>query len=342
VSAAALFGAGHAAAQSTNRVAAEGLFREARKLLDEGKYKEACEKLAASERLDPAVGTLLNLGRCYEKTGQKASAWETYREAITAAKQTGQADREKAARRAADALEPNLPQLTISVAPEARLSGLQVTRDGLPVVSDLWGVTVPVDPGEHTIAATAPGMKDWSTTVTAEERATKTVTVPALERGESTVPPAAAPPTTTPASTTTTSTASTASLEDTGAASQPSYWNGQRTLAVVFGGVGIAGGVVAVVEALRFNDKKNQSDGVCPTGECKTKEQIAQTTSLRNEARDASTIGIVSGAVGGASLIAGVVLWFTAGSGSPQSSGKVQLTPVAGADIVGMQMSGKW
>jgi tetratricopeptide (TPR) repeat protein len=333
-------GAGASAAQSTNRVAAEALFREARKLLDEGKYKEACEKLSASQDLDPAVGTLLNLGRCYEKTGQKATAWETYREAITAAKQSGQSDREKTARRAADALEPTLPQLTIVVPQEARVTGLAVTRDGVALLPELWGVTVPVDPGEHTVAASAPGKKSWSTTVSAEERANESVTVASLETDETAQTRPDAPLATAPQATTTS--ASLTATGDTGVASseQPSYWNTQRTLAVVFGAVGVAGGAVAIVEALDFSDKKKAYAAVC-NGPCASKTALDRATSLRNDAQTASTIGIVSGAIGGASLIAGVVLWFTAGNKST-SAGSVHVIPVATTDTLGVAMNGTW
>src|SRR5262249_32964060 len=76
--------------QSSNQVAAESLFREARRLVDAGRYAQACEKFSASQKLDPAVGTLLNLGLCYEKIGRTAAAWATYHEASAAAKATGQ------------------------------------------------------------------------------------------------------------------------------------------------------------------------------------------------------------------------------------------------------------
>jgi hypothetical protein len=327
-----------AKAQSSNRVAAEALFREARKLLAEEKYPEACKKLAASQELDPAVGTLLNLGHCYEKTGQKASAWETYREAVAAAKQSGQTEREKAARRAADALEPTLPQLSIVVPEDVRVTGLNVARDGVSVVPELWGTTVPVDPGQHTVTAAAPGMKNWSVNVVTEERATKTVTVPALERVETSPAKADVAPVAEPRPSATSSLAA-AGDEGTVVPEQRPYWNTQRTLAVIFGAVGIGGGALAIVEALDFSDKRKASDAAC--NNCTVKTDFDKATELRNEARTASTIGIVSGAVGGASLITGVVLWFTAGNGST-SQGRMNVTPLATTDTFGVRMSGTW
>src|SRR5215472_1302913 len=73
------------AQQASTEVAAQALFEEGKRLMSEGKYREACAKLADSERLDPGAGTLLNLAACYEKNAQTASAWSTYVEAVTLA-----------------------------------------------------------------------------------------------------------------------------------------------------------------------------------------------------------------------------------------------------------------
>src|SRR5579883_1765226 len=72
------------AQDASNKAAAEALFRDGRALYDQGKYPQACAKFAESQRLDPAPGTLLNLGGCYEKNGQTASAWATFKEAMAA------------------------------------------------------------------------------------------------------------------------------------------------------------------------------------------------------------------------------------------------------------------
>src|ERR1044071_9787666 len=49
---------------------AEALFRDGRALIKAGKLASGCDRLAASERLESSVGTLLNLGDCREKLGK--------------------------------------------------------------------------------------------------------------------------------------------------------------------------------------------------------------------------------------------------------------------------------
>src|ERR1700677_4816556 len=123
---------GRAFAQdASNQAAAQALFEQARQLMADGKFAEACPKLVESERLDPGAGTLQNLWHCYEKNGQTASAWVTFKDAAAAADVKHRADWSSRARERAQALEPTLSRLTIEVPPDARISGLQVRRDGV-------------------------------------------------------------------------------------------------------------------------------------------------------------------------------------------------------------------
>ena len=139
-----------------------------------GKFAEACPKLVDSNKLDPAVGTLLYLGECYERNGQTASAWGTFQAAADSARKDGQTDRAKVATDRANALFGKLSKISITVAETARVPALEVKRDGVDVGQATWGVDVPVDPGEHVVTAKAPGKKDWTRRVKIEAGGTST------------------------------------------------------------------------------------------------------------------------------------------------------------------------
>ncbi|MGH7271978.1 MAG: hypothetical protein ACREJ3_16230, partial [Polyangiaceae bacterium] len=130
---------------SGKAVTAESLFEDGRALVSAGKIAQACPKFADSERLDPSVATLLNLASCWEKLGRSATAWETYREAASAANAGGRKDYLETALRHADALAPRLARLTVTVADPA--PSQIVKRDGVAVDAAEWGLAIPIDPG---------------------------------------------------------------------------------------------------------------------------------------------------------------------------------------------------
>jgi hypothetical protein len=134
-------------------VAAEALFAEGRQAAERGDYRTACERFGESERLDPAPGTLMNLGECKARLGLVASAWQHYREA--ADRFAGDPRQDVAVREAA-ALEPRLSRLRIGLAPAAPTDTV-VERDGERLGRGSYGVAVPVDPGAHRVVISAPG-----------------------------------------------------------------------------------------------------------------------------------------------------------------------------------------
>ena len=165
---------------------AQSLFDRGRELMAAKKYAEACDKFAESEKLDPSVGTELNLGLCYESQGKNAAAWAAYRAAGARARRDGRRDREQAARDRAAALEPKLSRLTLALAPGADVPGLEVRLDGTLLGRASWDVAAPVDPGSHIVEVRAPGYHSWASKLDIETPTTRQITIPAL-----TVDPAA-------------------------------------------------------------------------------------------------------------------------------------------------------
>ncbi|MEO8874296.1 MAG: hypothetical protein ABI461_01810 [Polyangiaceae bacterium] len=304
--------------------AAEALFDEARKLMTEGQLQAACPKLEESERLAPAVGTLLNLGICYEKSHRPASAWATFKEAVSAARASGQSDREALAQTHAVALESKLSTLTIRV-PSAmeNVSGVEVRRDGLVLARASWGSAIPLDPGAHRIDVTAPSRKAWSTTVTFTEQVAATdVDVPTLAV-------VAAPK------------SFKSVAVRTPIVAEESSSSTQRTLSFVVMGAGLAGlatgGVFGVIAKSKNDDAlANHCGGgnVCD----------ARGLALTDDARSAGTIATISFAAGGAALVTGAVLFFTAPkhSSSPSARAALHAAPTLSAHSAGLCFGGTW
>jgi len=309
-----------AQAPGSDPIAAEKLFSEARKLLDAGKYAEACQKLADSQKLDPAVGTLLNLAQCYEKLGRTASAWSTYREAAAAARTAGQADREKKANRAAQTLESDLPKLTVTVPEAAVAKGVEVKRNGSGLPSSLWGVAVPVDPGEYVIEAHAPGKKAWSARVKAEPGRATAVILPPLDEAET--PPSATPASTSPASPGASSTyqGSESTLD-----ARPSGLRGQRVAALVVAGAGVVAGGVGAGFAFCANASYNDSTPYCKGNFCSQPGLDARDDAFQ---KGRVATALVTG--GALAFVAGAVLWVTAPSARAETGGAPRVRVSAG------------
>jgi hypothetical protein len=163
---------------------AEVLFRQGRDLLAAGKFTEACSAFEESQKLEPAVTTLLNLAGCREKLGQLATAWGLF---LDAARQTrsaadaGHQQLHKVAQARAQKIEPRVSKLTINVPSKSQLDDLEIARGTERLGAGLWNRALPIDGGTYTITARATGAKQWSTQITiAAENDTKTVEIPDL------------------------------------------------------------------------------------------------------------------------------------------------------------------
>ncbi len=168
-------------AASPAEARAEGLFRQAKKLMEKGEFGAACALLRESEELHAATGTTMNLAYCYENVGRIATAWSHWRASAEAADKQGQPDRAAFARYRASLLEPHLRHVIVSVAPQSVHSRLEVRLDGVECPRDRWGVPLPLDDGEHELSASAPGSQPLWLRFVVGSGHPEQVIVPALE-----------------------------------------------------------------------------------------------------------------------------------------------------------------
>jgi hypothetical protein len=179
--------AGHARADKITD--AEELFRRGKSLMAEKKDREACPLFEESHRLDPQMGTLLNLAICHENVGRIASAWGEFRAVEQLARAASREDRVKLAHDRAAKLEPRLAHIKLLVPSDARVPGMVVKIDGEAKGEALWP-SIPVDAGVREIEVTAPGKRPSRSRVRVDdEGAMVTVTLPKLEDAPPAPPP---------------------------------------------------------------------------------------------------------------------------------------------------------
>jgi hypothetical protein len=297
-----------AAAQVSDRAAAQALFDQAVALRERGDIAQACSKFAESLRLDPTVGTRFNLADCLERTGKLASAWSHFLEVVSSTQMAGQAERADIAAERAKRLEPRLTKLLIE--PTTPVAGLVITRNGVPVGQAQWSTAVPVDAGSYRIEAEAPAKKRWSADIVAA--------------GEGNVVRYAVPP-----------------LEDAPVADPGFVGEGARPAAdegvaagtiagLTIAGVGVVGLGIGTAFGVIAMSKKNQVDDLCPDETKCTADGIA----INDEAKSAGIVSTIAFIAGGVLVVGGVVVWLATPSGSEVA--RIELSPTVGADGVAM------
>jgi hypothetical protein len=303
-------------ARADDPAAAQALFDQARALMAEERWTEACPKLEESQRLDPAGGTLLHLALCREREGRIATAWALYHDALVQAKRENRRDRAKVAEERIAVLTPRLPRMQIKVdEANAALRNFRLTRDGDEVGEAQWGESVPVDPGRRELRAEADGRRPWTAAVELVEKAELAISVPELAPA----PPAeeSAPP------------------RDPDRDAAGSRGDTQRTLGLVTGGVGIAAIVTGSVFGVISMTQRDKADAACAPPDrrlCSASGVEAGDAAIA--AGNASTVAFV---LGGVLVAAGATLYLTA-----PSRGSLAVAPSAGARGAALSLVGRF
>jgi hypothetical protein len=302
---------------------ADTLYQRARDLMAAGRYAEACVDFAESHRIDPATGgTLLNLAVCHEKLGLVATASAEFEQARALARHFNRPDREQLAAQHVALLRPRISTLSLAVhdATDAEI----VKIDGVTLPKVAW-TNLPIDPGEHAVAASAPGKLAWSAKVgIGLEHESRTIDVPAL--ADVPPPPANPPP---------------LALSPMAPLAPESRYSTQRIAGFALGAVGLATIGVGAAFGVGAISENSSSEQACPpAGHCSqagaNESQFALT--------DANVANVCIGAGIVALGVATVLLLTTRSSGPVTATAARSPSSLATSLIVGRSLGvgGAW
>lgn len=320
----------------------EALFREGKALLQEGKFDLACPKLAESQRLDPAGGTLVTLALCYEAAGKTATAWVVFGEALAVAERDKRADRAKLSKEHIATLEKKLSYLTIELAPEGiGPSDFVLTRDGTNVNRAALGTASAVDPGKHTINVSAPGFAPYTTEIDiGVDGDRKKVLIPKLEqlpekpvdvpKPEKPVEKPVEKPIETPKPIVTPPV-----KDEPSAGMHPG-----RMGALVLGSVSILALGTGAYFGVSAKSKHDEALALCPTSPCPNDKGVAQNDAARSDA-GWSTGLVIGGFVG---LAGSITLWtvMPKNAKTTQKAATIRLLPAIGPSTQGAMITGSF
>ena len=165
---------------------ARRLFTEAIADQDARRYETALEKFRRVDAVKETANVLYRIASCLEALGRKAEALGAYDAVVRmGAQDPASAEAVRASRAHATQLEPSVARLSIFVPADAPAE-TEVRIDDALVPRASLGTSVPLEPGRHTLRATAAGRTPFDTAMqlTAGDRVAITVTlqpVPASE-----------------------------------------------------------------------------------------------------------------------------------------------------------------
>jgi hypothetical protein len=208
------------------------------------------------------------------------------------------------------------------------LSRVTVWMDGAKLADSLEGQALTIDPGKHAFKFEAAGLpavqKELVLRETEKGRREQVVlgSSPHTARAASTASLAASP------------------SPDVGASS--GAWSSQKTLALVAGGVGVAGIAVGSIFGLSAKKALEDQQAHCSTSSCGAANyQAAQ--SDHDSATSAALVSDIAFGLGAVGVVAGAVLWFTAPGGAATSQGTGwQIGPRVSAGGGGVSIAGRF
>lgn len=159
-------------------------FGRGREMITANNFAGALAEFRAANALVASPNTRLYIARCLQGMGRLSEALLEFQRAAAEAADRAQSEPRYAAtrdnaRQEMEQIRPRVGTLTIHVPNPP--PGIEVFVGDTAVTAGGFDLPVPSDPGSHVIRATAPGMREFSSSVTITAQRTSEVTV-TLER----------------------------------------------------------------------------------------------------------------------------------------------------------------
>ncbi|MBN1605178.1 MAG: PEGA domain-containing protein [Polyangiaceae bacterium] len=313
---------------------ARAKFQQATELEQAGNWAAALLAFREVGQVKMTPQVRYHIALCEENLGKLVAALGGYELAAADADAVGPGFREEV-ESSIRRLEARIPHLTIERGPGAQAA--TIVLDGVSLGASSVGVPVPVDPGPHTLSASAPGYEDFSTTVDAAEGGEEAITIELTKLPTEERPPPPPP--------------------EVGKGQQQSL--DLRTLSYVVGGAGAACLITSGVFFYLLESNTSDMEDICGgDGTCRndslTEDQLTLAKSLNGKIATYYYLTLVTGGLGVAGLGAGGYLYYRSTRqqaekkpsepAEPADSDFVwRLDPVApGADIAGLSFVGRF
>jgi hypothetical protein len=310
---------------------ADVLFKQGKKLLGQKKYADACAAFEKSNKLDPQIGTELNIARCYEEWGKLATAFRHYGDAETMAREAHDSRVSKIHVFVAK-LDNQVPRLTLRAPDGADVTALDITLDGAKLDKSQLGEVQLVDPGPHSIDYRAGDGPKKTKVIPLERGGTSEITLdipkPVAKPDKPTEPdkPATHEPT----------------KPDPVVAVHVDVdpGHGRRVTGVVVGAAGVVAmgvaGYLTLLARSTYNDALTAHCGGSKTG-CD-----ADGLTITHDARNKANLATIVVGAGAAITAVGVILYVTAPSTQPRGEHALRVTPSAGPGAMGVVLDGRF
>lgn len=331
------------AAFAQNSAQAEVLFKEGQQLIADKKYAEACQRLAASYKLDPQPNTELLQGECYKNLKKTASAYNAYLDASSTL--TRGSDAQKYAADQAKAMEASLLKVRVTVTPLVNGLTMKFDDDAKTRDKDFVGIDIALDPGEHDVTVTAPGKHDFAKHFSLDtSNSPHTIVVNLTDKTKEELD----------------AEAHAGGNGGNVIIEKPeSQWSTVKTLGligIIVGGAGVAGAIVAQILALVDQSNATTLQTRSGTANCPTLSPGTPNPNNPNDANcnsavsyhsqalasQAAAIGI--GIAGGAVLLAGIIMFVVGGNVTkePEKKASVHFLPLISPSMAGVGLTGSF